>query len=126
MTDEQRPRCMATRKDGQPCMMRVLANGRYCMSHAPELAGKRAQAQRRGGQNRANAARLRGLVPPRLLGVYDRLEGALDDVLSGALPPQQATAAAAVARALCTVLSTGELEQRVRDLETGSEKGRGA
>ena len=124
MTDEQRPQCDGIRKDGQRCTMRVLVDGRHCMAHAPSLAAKRAEAQRRGGRNRSNAVRLRGLVPPRLSPVFDQLEGALGDVLAGTLPPQQATAAAAVARAMVAVLTSGELEERVRQLEGGSERGR--
>ena len=117
MTDEQRSRCMATRKDGQPCTVRVVGDGCFCFAHSPDLVDKRTQAQRRGGKNRANAARLRALTPPRLVVTFDRLEQALLDVLSGDLEPQQATAAAAVARAMVAVLTSGELEERLRRLE---------
>ena len=115
--------CAATRKDGQPCTMRVLVGSQHCMSHAPELADKRTQAQRRGGRNRANAARLRALAPPRLVVTFDRLEQALVAVLKGDLEPQQATAAAAVARAMVAVLTSGELEERLRRLESDAERG---
>ena len=109
--------CAASRRDGRPCTSRVLCDGTYCYVHAPDREHERHEARRRGGQHRAHAARLRALMPPRLLPVFDQLETALADVLAGRLAPQQATAAAAVARALVTVLTAGELEERVRRLE---------
>ena len=127
MTDEQQQsRCTALRRDGQPCESRVLADASHCYVHSPARARERAEARQRGGRNRSNATRLRGLVPPRLLSVYDQLETALADVLADRLDPRNATAAAAVARSMVSVLQVGELEQRVRDLEAGIEKGQRA
>ena len=123
MTDEQGQRCAAIRKDGKPCSVRVVVDGRHCFAHAPAHAAKRAEARARGGKHRANAARLQRLVPPRLVPVFSQLEWALSGVLAGTVEPAQATAAAAVARAMVAVLTSGELEQRVRDLEQGTEKG---
>ncbi len=60
---------------------------------------------------------MRGLVPPRLVSVYDALEAALTEVHDGRLDPKQASAMAALARAMVAVLTAGELEQRVRDIE---------
>ena len=60
---------------------------------------------------------MRGLVPPRLLATFDTLETALQEVHTGSLDPRQASAMAAVARAMVAVLTSGELEQRVRDME---------
>lgn len=74
-------------------------------------------ARAKGGRNTAKAARLRKLTPPRLLPIFDRLEAALGEVHAGTLDPRQATAMAALARALTTILQAGELEARVRDLE---------
>ena len=78
---------------------------------------KRLEARARGGKNSARAARLRRLVPPRLIPVYDRLEKALEEVHTGELESKQATAMAALARAMVAVLTSGELEERVRGLE---------
>ena len=116
--------CAAVCKNGQPCRIQVLVDGRYCFAHAPAHAAKRAEARARGGKHRANAARLQRLVPPRLVPVFSQLEGALVGVLEGTVEPAQGTSAAAIARAMCAVMSTAELEQRVRDLEAGIEKGR--
>jgi len=49
--------------------------------------------------------------------VYDRLEKALEEVYIGRLESKQATAMAALARAMVAVLTSGELEERVRGLE---------
>jgi hypothetical protein len=109
--------CAATRKDGRPCTTPVVGDASYCFAHDPALAAKRANARRKAGENRASAKRLTKLLPPRLIGVFDVLEQALTDVLDGSLEPRQATAAAALARALVSVLMAGELEARVKTLE---------
>lgn len=111
------PRCSGTRLDGLPCQAQALPGGVFCFVHAPDLADKRDQARRQGGQAHSNAARLRGLVPPRLLGVYDKLEAALEEVHDGTLDPKQATAMASLGRALVAVLTAGEMEERLRKLE---------
>ena len=110
-------RCTATRKDGQPCTAPVLDGSTYCFAHSPERAEEREQARRKGGASTASSARLRGLVPPRLLSVYDTLESALQEVHDGSLDPKQASAMAAIARAMVATLTSGELEQRLRDME---------
>ena len=115
-----RPACTAVRKDGQPCSVRVLVDGSHCFAHAPDRQQARAEARRRGGQNRSAAVRLRGLVPPRLVPVFDRLEAALAETHAGDLDPKTATAMAALARAMVAVLQAGELEERLRKLEEGA------
>ena len=112
-------RCLAPRKDGMPCPVTVLVDGRYCFAHSPKLHADRTEARRRGGHNRATAVRLRALMPPRLVPVFDRLEAALAETHAGDLDPKQATAMAALARAMVAVLTSGELEERLRKLEEG-------
>jgi len=90
------------------------------MAHDPALAEKRQEARRRGGQASARAARLGKLVPPRLMAVYDTLELALGEVYRGEIDPRVATAMASLAGAMVRVLTSGELEQRVRALEERS------
>ena len=128
MVDEATPteplHCAGTKRDGQPCEVRILVDGRHCLAHAPGMAERRAAGARRGGRNRSNAVRLRALAPPALVSVYARLEQALEDVLDGRLDPRTATAAAALARAMAMVLQVGELESRVRQLEQGGADAR--
>ena len=110
-------RCVGTRKDDTPCPVTVLVDGRYCFAHSPKLHVDRTEARRRGGHNRATAVRLRALMPPRLVPVFDRLEAALAETHAGDLDPKQAQAMAALARAMTAVLTAGELEERLRKLE---------
>ena len=87
------------------------------MAHDPALADKRQEARRAGGHNSARAKRLGRLVPPRLMAVYDTLELALGQVYKGEIDARVATAMASLAGAMVRVLTSGELEQRVRALE---------
>ena len=57
-------------------------------------------------------------MPPRLMPVYETLETVLAEVHTGTCSPRQAHAMAAVARVMVTVLTSSELEERVRHLET--------
>ncbi|MDP2858887.1 MAG: hypothetical protein Q8P50_13050 [Bacillota bacterium] len=87
------------------------------MAHDPALREKAQEARRAGGYNSARAARLGKLVPPRLMAVYDTLELALGQVYRGEIDPRVATAMASLAGAMVRVLTSGELEARVRALE---------
>jgi hypothetical protein len=108
--------CRATRRDGQPCQAPALADG-LCFAHTPSQAAARAAGQAKGGRHRASVVRLRGLVPPRLIVVYEQLETALGEVHDGELEPRAAVAMAALARAMVAVLTAGETEERLRALE---------
>ncbi|MBI4332366.1 MAG: hypothetical protein HY673_13920 [Chloroflexi bacterium] len=112
--------CHATRKDGQPCQAPALSDG-FCFGHSPALAEKARQARLRGGQNKAQAVRLRRLIPPRLAPIFDRLEQVLDELHSGKLDPRIGSSMATVAAAMCRLLAVGELEERVRSLEESSK-----
>ena len=114
--------CAGRRRDGAPCRA-VATIGAYCLGHAPELEAKRQEARRQGGLNKARAVRLGKMVPRRLMPIYDVLEEALGQVHKGDLTPQQATAMAALAGAMVKVLTSGELEQRVRQLEERGHSG---
>ncbi len=119
----ERNRCKSTTSTGNPCKGLALRDG-YCFSHSPSLEEKRDQARSQGGKNSAKIARLRSLVPPRLIEVYDKLENALGEVHQGKLNPGQAQAMASIARAMVAVLTAGELEERVRSLEDNSKENR--
>src|SRR5262245_28861121 len=116
-------RCAATTRSGQPCRSPVVLPSGYCGGHDPERAEARAEASRRGGQNSSNIARLHALVPPRLRSVADALEAAMAEVHAGKLDPAKGNAMANIARALVAVLTSGELEQRLRELEADRREG---
>ena len=113
---EKHPNCAGIRRDGQRCTAAGMLDG-YCFNHAPDREADRTEARRKGGHNRSNAARLRGLMPPRLIPVFDRLEQALEETHAGTLDPRHAQAMASLARAMVAVLTSGELEERLRRLE---------
>ena len=109
--------CQGQRRDGAPCTAPMVGADGYCFAHSPTRATERAAVQARGGHNRGAVTRLRGLCPPRLRSVYDELEKALTEVHDGSLTPGQAMAMAALARAMVAVLTAGETEERLRELE---------
>lgn len=113
--------CQAIRADGQPCRAPAIREG-FCFSHSPELAEKAKKARILGGENKAKSVRLRKLVPPRLMPIFDKLETALSEVHDGELDPRIATAMAALSNAMVRVLTSGELEERVRSLEERIDK----
>lgn len=118
------PTCTAIRKDGKPCQAVATRSG-LCLVHDPALEDKRQEARQRGGLNKARVARLGKLVPPRLMSVYDHLEEALGQVHKGELDARVATAMAALAGAMVRVLTSGELEERVRRLEETRAQAKG-
>ncbi len=112
-----RKRCDALRKDGSACKAPALPDDTKCWAHSSSTEERRDAARKSGGANSAKTVRLRGMLPPRLVPVFDALEAALTEVHDGLLDPKQAMAMAAIARAMVSVLTAGEIEQRVRDIE---------
>jgi hypothetical protein len=118
--------CAATRKDGQPCTVRVLGTGRFCWAHDPAQADHRAAVRAKGGRNRAHAARVERLVPGTLRPVLALLLEALDETRRGELDAKTAGALAALAGAICRVYQAGTLEERLQVLEQAYREGRRA
>ena len=117
-------RCRGTRRDGSPCQApphTVNAAG-WCWAHDPANAGRRREAQARGGRNRAAAARAEKLVPVILRPVLDTLLDAVGEVRGGTLTPQQAGALASLAGAIVRVFTAGTLEERVAALEAEAQR----
>ena len=111
--EENPQRCPAVRKDGQPCTAQPRADG-FCIGHSPDAQ----EARRKGGIGSSRAARAGKLLPARLRPVVTALEDALREVHDGDLDPRVATAMASLAGALVKVYQAGELEERLRDLES--------
>ena len=116
VADSSRPVCTATRKDGQGCRATPTRDG-LCLAHSPALADKRRAAYARGGRNKSRRVRLAKLVPPRLVPIFDVLEGALREVHNGRLDPPRAQAMASLAGGMVRVMTAGEVEGRFRKLE---------
>ena len=111
-TGENTERCPAVRRDGTPCSAMAGSSG-FCVGHNPGAQ----EARRKGGQSTSRAARAQRLLPARLRPVADRLEQALRQGHDGELDPRLATAMASLAGALVRVLTSGEMEERLRALE---------
>lgn len=115
MSNTQAPHehCRATRRDGSPCKGRPIANG-LCFAHSAATQ----ETRTKGGHARSNAARSMKAMPERLRPVADLLSVSMARTFAGTLKPQQATAIAALASAYVRVVQTGEMEERLRALET--------
>lgn len=110
-------RCKSKTRSGEQCQCFALEDG-YCFAHSPIVEQKRRETRAKGGRNSTRIIRLQGLGPLRLRPVYELLEKALQEVHSGDLESKPATTMATLARAMVTVLKSGELEERVRKLES--------
>ena len=116
----QKPqRCPASKKSGMPCTANAGSDG-FCIGHSPGAT----EARRRGGSATSRAARAGKLLPARLRPIADLLENALQEVHDGVIEPKQAQAMASVASALVRVITSGELEERLRTLEEGAKDAR--
>jgi hypothetical protein len=113
--DEATPKqCQATRKDGSPCRAPAVADG-LCFAHRGGEAA--AAARSRGGHGRSKVARAAKRMPERLRPAADLIAQALDETYSGKLEPRQASAMAALAGALVKLVTVGEVEERLAQLE---------
>ncbi len=113
-----RQRCTEIRKDGTPCTAFAVRDG-LCVGHLPESK----EARRKGGLSSSKQARLAKLVPARLQPIFHLLEKAMTEVHDGKLDPKQAQAMASLAGAMVRVLTAGEMETRLRDVEGALKKG---
>jgi hypothetical protein len=119
-------RCTAINKDGTPCSAQA-ARGTLCRWHDPALANERAAWRAKGGANKSNKARAKkaaeGMELSELQGLLSLV---LRGVITGRFTPGQATAAAALARAMVTIREAGEIEARLSQLEDAAgTKGKG-
>jgi len=113
-------RCPAIRRDGALCTALAGASG-YCIGHNSGAQ----EARRKGGHGKSRAERAGKLLPARLRPVAAMLEDALAEVHRGELDPKVATAMASLAGALVRVITSGEMEERLRRLETHQVLGSG-
>lgn len=120
-TEAEPKRCPAIKKNGQPCKAKAGTSG-FCIAHDPQAK----EWRRKGGLASSRSRRAEKLLPARLRPVVDLLDQALREVHSGALDPRVATAMASLAGALIKAVTTGEIEERVRNLEStvNTNKGR--
>jgi hypothetical protein len=114
------PRCRGIKANGERCGSFAGPRG-FCMWHDPNIPEERKRAQHAaGGAATSRAARAQRMLPPRLRPVFDRLEQAMGDVVDGSLSPQRASALAALSSAAVRVLEAGEMEERLRKIESAA------
>ena len=99
------------------CKARATIDG-YCIGHAPRLEDKRQEARKLGGRNKSTSRRAEKLMPARLAPVATILEDAIRQVHAGELDPRSAHAIASLSGAFVRVVTTGEMEERLRRLES--------
>jgi hypothetical protein len=114
-------RCKAKTVTGSPCSATPVRDDGYCYWHSPAVEAERDEAHRRGGSARSNRSRARKVLTGDVRDMTDvkaRLMIALAKVEESELDPGPANAMANLARAIATVAQVGELEVRIRELET--------
>lgn len=109
--------CRATTKEGKPCGATPRPGREWCAWHDPDLAARRDEWNRAGGQGKSNVNRARKRLPSDLQDVAGIILKALRDVEAGDLAPAQASAMSGLARAYCAVYESGLVDQRIKDLE---------
>jgi hypothetical protein len=91
----------------------------WCYWHSPSTAQDRAEARRRGGQNRSNRVRAKKGLPDGAL-TLDQLRGVLgltiQDVREGRVEPGVGSSVASLARAYVAVNEAGAVEALERDV----------
>lgn len=112
--------CVGRKKDGTKCGSFGGPTG-FCYAHNPEIS---TEEKRRnaviGGMSRKSSRwrRARDLMPPRLLPAVTRIERAIEDVESGRLAPARGQAMASLMNSLVRAIQAGEMEGRLRELES--------
>ncbi len=117
------PACQSTRRDGSPCRATPTASGR-CFAHDEKLRQKTADGRRRGGHNKATAARAARL-PADMKALASQLMEAISECYSGELDPKRLSAMASGAGAVVRVHEVGEFTQRLDALEAAANGGKG-
>ena len=110
-------RCPAIKKSGELCTAKAGADG-YCIGHSPDAV----EARRKGGYNSSKAAKAAKFLPARMIPIANLLENALKEVHQGQLDPRQAQSMASLATALVKVITAGEIEERLRAVESRAQK----
>ncbi len=113
--------CTATRRDGSPCRGPALPSKPVCFAHDAERQEALRASRARGGRAKRLANRMDKLTPDSLRPVLSRLFTVLEELHTGEMEPQRATAMAAVASALVRAYGVGQLEARIERLEAANE-----
>ncbi len=112
LSNPERRRCMATRKDGERCQAWADASG-LCGMHGPNAH----QLHVLGGRSRAKHHMLETRMNPKLKDVVELLGMAAKQVHRGEITPAQGSSLASIATALIKAVESAELTLRLSILE---------
>lgn len=119
--------CKYVKQNGERCQAKRMAESDYCYWHNPDMAAKRAEARKRGGQNRRVGKQ--GNNGRYSIRTTDDVLRALEDALNDATGLENSHARARTIGYLCQIalrgLEVGELENRIAALEQNVFKSKG-
>jgi hypothetical protein len=110
--NRNRVRCRAIRRDGTPCQGSATHTG-LCIAHDPRAAQWRVM----GGHASRRSERAMKLLPARFEPTIDLLEKTLKELYFCKMPIKLGEAMAQVGAVLVKILSTAEMEERLRAVE---------
>ena len=111
--------CKFVKSNKEPCQAKCMTDSDYCYWHNPDVAAKRAEARKKGGQNRrAGKQSNHGCYSIK---TTDDILVALEDALNDACGLESSHARARTIGYLCQILlkalEVGALEERLQALE---------
>ena len=120
--------CRAIKEGGGPCEGTPMRDGEYCFWHSPEHREEAQEARRLGGLRRRRESVVSGSYEIEGLGsaaeIRRLLEIAVTDTLSLENSIARARAIAYLAQTAIRLLETGELADRVDQLEAAMQRRR--
>jgi hypothetical protein len=113
--------CAAHKQNGERCRVAPLSDADLCFWHSPEHAEEAAQARRLGGERRRRESTLAGAYDVEGLDTVPSIRRIIEIVTYDALGMDNSVARGrlliAAMQAATKLLETGELEERVANLE---------
>lgn len=123
-------KCISPKADGTPCGMPPLEDSEYCWAHDPSNGQARAEARKRGGENRQTPKADRGEIKQyrSVAAVQALLEETVADTLVQENSAQRSKTIGQLAGLLLKAVETGEIESRLEAIESALRlnKGRAA
>jgi hypothetical protein len=114
--------CKALNENGEPCRQAALREGDFCFWHDPDHAQEAAEARRLGGLRRRKEKVTSGAYDFEGLGNVAQIRRLLEIAALDALGLENSIARsrtlAYLAQVAVKLLEAGELEERVRELES--------
>jgi hypothetical protein len=117
--------CNARKEDGSACGAPPLKGGDFCVAHSPDHADEMQEARRLGGLRRRKERTLASAYEFDGLGTAEQIrrlvEIAVLDTLSLENSVARARTLAYLAQTAAKLLETGNLEQRLHEVESALE-----